>query len=254
MTLTLSAATSVARGSSLTRDTGLALKGKCQKHRQEASKSSVYLAVSTKPTGKGQGEETEDCRLRICLDFGRGTTRNSRKQRVSLKVLYLAVQGLRERERASEQWQPEIRWRPSEQSQGLGPKGEGRALGHGAARAHRSSPRSGVEGLQGGGSRCEGKGCPAEWKHFESLGLAGESCWIFTASSEDTGWLGMEGSGAPCRRERNSGKPSRRQSYGKACRAAEGKAGAGRGVVAVAGNHQRHQESRQGWRWRGAGA
>lgn len=83
MTLTLSAATSVARGSSLTRDAGLALKAKCQKRRQEASKSSVYLAVSTKPTGKGQGEETEHCSLRICLDFGKGSARNSRKPGVS---------------------------------------------------------------------------------------------------------------------------------------------------------------------------
>lgn len=96
----------------------------------------MYILQSAQSLRGRDREETEDCRLRICLDFGRGAARNSKKRGVSSKVLHLAIQGLRERESASKQWQPEmgrgLEFPPASrapETEGLAPTEAGPGLG-----------------------------------------------------------------------------------------------------------------------------
>lgn len=99
------------RGGILTEDTGLAQKGKHQKHREEGSKSSAYLTVGTKTLGKGKGDGgasihdvlwTKAYPLRLSLHFGGRNHQRLKETRSQLKS-FISRQELWGQERVSQQ-------------------------------------------------------------------------------------------------------------------------------------------------------
>lgn len=99
------------RVGSLTRDTGLAPKGKHQNHREEASKSSSCLTTGTKALGKRKGDGgasihdvlwTEDCPLRLSLHCG-GRHHQKLKETGSQPKSFVSRQELWGQERVSQQ-------------------------------------------------------------------------------------------------------------------------------------------------------
>lgn len=99
------------RVGSLTRDTGLAPKGKHQNHREEASKSSACLTAGTKALGKQKGDGgasihdvlwTEDCPLRLSLHCGARHHQKLKETGSQLKS-FVSRQELWGQERVSQQ-------------------------------------------------------------------------------------------------------------------------------------------------------
>lgn len=97
-------------GGILTKGTGLAQKGKRQKHRGEGSKSSAYLTVGAKTLGKGKGDGganihdvlwTEDYPLSLSLHFG-GRNHQKLKETGSQLKSFVSRQELWGQERVSQ--------------------------------------------------------------------------------------------------------------------------------------------------------